>query len=73
MGKKGKKKDLEEEAKFVIRIEKDLRDAFVDLCRDLDTTASREVRRFIRSYLATNGRGATDAPPSPENGGSAHD
>ncbi|HMV40754.1 hypothetical protein [Plasticicumulans sp.] len=71
MGKKGKKKDRDEEAKFVIRIEKDLRDEFVDLCRDLDTTASREVRRFIRSYLAENGRGASDAPPSPDAGESA--
>lgn len=71
MGKKGKKKGQNEEAKFVIRIEKDLRDEFVDLCRDLDTTASREMRRFIRSYLAEHGKGASDAPPSPDAGESA--
>lgn len=52
MGKKDKKKSKDEEAKFVIRIEKTLRDEFVDVCRDLDTTASREVRRFIREFLA---------------------
>jgi len=52
MGKKDKKKSKDEEAKFVIRIEKALRDEFVDVCRDLDTTASREVRRFIREFLA---------------------
>ena len=63
MGKKGKKKIGDEETKFVIRIEKDLRDAFVDLCRELDTTASREVRRFIRSYLAEHGKSASDAQP----------
>ncbi|TCO82755.1 hypothetical protein EV699_104147 [Plasticicumulans lactativorans] len=51
VGKKKKKGDEDKECKLVVRIEKGLRDAFVDRCRDLDTTASREVRRFIRSFL----------------------
>jgi hypothetical protein len=60
MGKNKKQKSgQEEEVKLVIRIEAGLRDAFIEACQDLDTTASREVRRFIREFLTRSGR--TDA------------
>ena len=36
-----------------------LRDAFIEACQDADTTASREVRRFIRDFLTRSGK--TDA------------
>lgn len=47
---KGRKKD----SQLIIRINREERDAFVELCDDLDTSAAREVRRFIRAYLADN-------------------
>lgn len=52
MGKRKKQKsNKEEDAKLVVRIEAGLRDAFIEACQEIDTTASREVRRFIRDFL----------------------
>ena len=57
MGKRKKQKsDKDGEAKLVVRIETDLRDAFIEACQAIDTTASREVRRFIRDFLARSGK-----------------
>ncbi len=42
--KKQKKKD----SQLVIRIGGKDRDVFVSLCDELDTSAAREIRRFIR-------------------------
>lgn len=53
--KKGKDKDKSKEAKLVVRLEADLHNAFLERCQALDTTASREVRRLIRHFLASNG------------------
>ncbi|MCP5159293.1 MAG: hypothetical protein H6975_07690 [Gammaproteobacteria bacterium] len=59
MGKNKKQKSNEDkEVKLVVRIEAGLRDAFIEACQDLDTTASREVRRFIRDFLARSGKEA---------------
>lgn len=56
MGKRKKQKsDKGEDVKLVVRIEAELRDAFIDACQATDTTASREVRRFIRDFLARSG------------------
>jgi hypothetical protein len=60
MGKdKKQKSDKDEEVKLVVRIEAKLRDAFIEACQEMDTTASREVRRFIRDFLTRSGK--TDA------------
>ena len=60
MGKdKKQKSNKDEEVKLVVRIEAKLRDAFIEACQDTDTTASREVRRFIRDFLARSSK--TDA------------
>lgn len=57
MGKSKKQKSSkDEEVKLVVRIEAGLRDAFIEACQDMDTTASREVRRFIRDFLARSGQ-----------------
>lgn len=53
--KKGKDKDKSKEAKLVVRLDADLHNAFLERCLALDTTASREVRRLIRHFLASNG------------------
>lgn len=55
MGKKsedGRKKKKNKDAQLVIRIDREMRDLFVDLCDDLDTSAAREIRRFITGFLA---------------------
>ena len=57
MGRNEKKK---KDAQFVLRLNKDLRDRFVDACDDLDTSAAREVRRFIKKFLKRYEAGELD-------------
>lgn len=52
--KKKAKKKVVKDGQLIIRISKDDRDRFVALCDALDTSAAREVRRFIREFLAEN-------------------
>jgi hypothetical protein len=49
--KKAKKK---KNAQLVLRLTQEERDAFVDLCEELDTSASREIRGFIRRFMQEN-------------------
>lgn len=44
---KANKKD----SQLIIRISSSDRDRFVALCDTLDTSAAREIRRFIRDFL----------------------
>jgi len=44
---KAGKKDTQ----LLIRINSAERDSFISLCEELDTSAAREIRRFIRSFL----------------------
>jgi len=53
LGKTNKKKD----AQLVLRLDKDMRDRFIDACKDLDTSAAREVRKFIKKFLKRYDRG----------------
>lgn len=50
--KKGGKKD----SQLILRLNKEDRDAFVELCKDLDTSAAREIRYFIRKFLKENSK-----------------
>lgn len=56
--KKKQKAESGEDVKLVVRIEAELRDAFIEACQAADTTASREVRRFIREFLALSDKKA---------------
>jgi hypothetical protein len=49
-----KKKAGKKTAQLAIRIEKAERDAFVELCEAQDTSAAREIRRFMRDYVAAH-------------------
>ncbi|MEL6998020.1 MAG: hypothetical protein AAFN27_14795 [Pseudomonadota bacterium] len=50
--KSSRKKDKNrKDSQLVIRISKEERDEFVELCDDLDTSAAREIRRFIRDFV----------------------
>ncbi len=48
---KKKKKAAKKDSQLIIRINGEERDEFVELCNHLDTTAAREIRRFIREYV----------------------
>ncbi|WP_199252693.1 hypothetical protein [Chachezhania sediminis] len=53
------KKDVKsgkKNSQLVLRLDKSERDAFVDLCKEMDTSAAREIRAFIRSFLKKNGK-----------------
>lgn len=60
MAGKTQKKKPKKDAQLVLRLNKDLRNRFVDACQDLDTTAAREVRRFIKRFLRRYERGDLD-------------
>lgn len=57
-GEKEKKKDRnkKKDSQLVIRISAGERDAFVSLCEALDTSASREIRRFMKRFVADRGK-----------------
>ncbi|WP_294227852.1 hypothetical protein [uncultured Shimia sp.] len=44
------------DSQLVLRLDKEERDAFVDLCKELDTSAAREIRGFIRKFMKKNRR-----------------
>jgi hypothetical protein len=48
-GKKEKKK--KKDSQLVIRVSAEERDAFVTLCEALDSSASRELRRFMKRFV----------------------
>jgi hypothetical protein len=56
VGKSHKIKD----AQLVVRLPKDVRDRFIDACQDVDTSAAREVRKFIKRFLKRYDKGEFD-------------
>lgn len=57
MGEKKKKAVKSKDAQLIIRVSKEERKAFIDLCESLDTSAAREIRRFMREFVASHGEG----------------
>ncbi len=55
--KPGKKEKKNKDAQLVLRLNRELRDEFVAACKDLDTTAAREIRRYIKRFLKRYARG----------------
>lgn len=51
---KSEGKDKKKGSQLVIRVDTAERDAFVTLCEQLDTSAAREIRRFMREFAATH-------------------
>jgi len=51
---KKKKKAQKKDAQLVIRIHSAERDEFINLCDELDTSAAREIRKFIRGFIKEN-------------------
>ena len=58
--KKNKKEKKKKDAQLVLRLNKDLRNRFIEACQDLDTSAAREVRRYIKRFLKRYDRGEFD-------------
>nr|WP_198284038.1 hypothetical protein [Alteromonas abrolhosensis] len=54
MSEKNKKKK-KKNSQMIIRINDEERAQFITLCEELDTSAAREVRHFIRDFIAKHG------------------
>ncbi len=54
MNKKVDKKSGKKNSQLILRLDKEVRDEFVQLCNELDTSAAREIRGFIRKFLKEN-------------------
>lgn len=61
----GARKKQTKDSQLVLRLPKADRKAFVDLCKRLDTSAAREIRRFIREFTAMHGA-TPEADPFPD-------
>jgi len=57
---KKKSKKSNKESQLVVRLDKELRDRFVAACNDVDTSASREIRRFMKRFLTRYENGEID-------------
>ncbi len=55
MNEKTKKKSGKKNSQLVLRLNEEERDTFVQLCQDLDTSAAREIRHFIRRFIKEHG------------------
>lgn len=52
------------DAGFRIRVERDLRDEFVDVCRNHDRPAAQVIRDFMRQYIEDNSTAEKQAASS---------
>lgn len=52
--KKVRKKTVKKDSQLLLRINSEERDTFVTLCEELDTSAAREIRKFIRHFIKDN-------------------
>lgn len=51
MAEMKKQKKNPKDAQLVIRVNKADRDEFISLCEDLDTSAAREIRAFMKRFV----------------------
>ena len=58
--KKETKKSNKKDSQLIIRINGEEREQFVQLCEELDTSAAREVRHFIRDFIKKRSGGDAD-------------
>ena len=52
MVKKKKEKKLKKDSQLLIRVSREERDRFLEICEELDTSAAREIRQFMRKFIA---------------------
>lgn len=42
------------EVQYPIRVDKDLKDHFISVCKNNDSTAAQELRKFMKEYIRKN-------------------
>jgi hypothetical protein len=55
VAKSDDKKAGKKDSQLILRLNKDDRDRFIELCKEMDTSAAREIRGFIRKFIKKNG------------------
>ena len=60
MASNKKTKKSKKDAQLVLRMDREQRDQFVDACQELDTTAAREIRRFVKRFIKRYKNGEFD-------------
>ena len=55
VGRKDDGKSSKKDSQLILRLDKDERDRFIALCKEMDTSAAREIRSFIRRFIKKNG------------------
>jgi hypothetical protein len=59
-GNKRNKKSVKKDSQLVIRLSAEQRDEFIALCEELDTSAAREIRRFMKRFVAEHKNESSD-------------
>jgi hypothetical protein len=49
-----KKSSNKKDCQLVLRINRTERDEFIAICEDMDTSAAREIRKFIKQFVAAH-------------------
>jgi len=49
--KKKEKKSKKKDSQLLIRVNSEERDRFLEICNEMDTSAAREIRRFMREFV----------------------
>ena len=57
---KEKQNKHKKNSQLIIRLNKDEKEVFLDLCDELDTSAAREIRRFIRGFVSDHSTDDSD-------------
>lgn len=42
------------EVQYPIRVDKDLKDHFISICKNNESTAAQELRKFMKDYIKKN-------------------
>ena len=56
MNSEKRAKKAVKDSQLIIRIKREDRDAFIELCEAQDTSAAREIRRFIKEFISSHTR-----------------
>lgn len=56
MGVNGRASKSNNETMLAVRTSQDLKEIFIDVCKQQDTTAAQEIRKFMREYVKRNGQ-----------------
>ncbi|SDG77366.1 hypothetical protein SAMN04488136_10488 [Vibrio xiamenensis] len=49
-----KKSSKPKDSQLLLRINREVRDEFIAICEEQDTSAAREIRKFIQQFIAAH-------------------